>query len=605
MEEEMSAVDANPDLEAQRRYAARMVAEGYDFGLTHGEAFVRGIRDLGYKNTATAIDELVDNSEQAGAQQVHVFFDDLGRDPTWFAVADDGHGIPREMLRLAVIWGGTHRENDRKGFGRYGWGLPSSSVSIGRRFTVYSWISGLDSCQTVTVDLDDIADGHYNQDGRIVIPAARPAQLPEHVRLHLADLNFSANHGTVVVIDKVDRLTWRNPATLKTNLLEHFGVIYRNYLRNIRMTVQGTRVEVVDPLFLTPGARYYDLDEERAEELEPIRIDVRDKESKEPRGTITVRFSYMPYAFLRADKAKTGGRGNRNKRQDIRIDNNGLIVLRNGRQIDVITRKHPYVNFLTDDRTIGVEVNFPPTLDEEFSITTSKQQVVLTDRMWNILQEHDVFKAIRSMQKRYDTEKAAWQVRFGAREDSGEGRASEEAMAGASKFKPRPPREDAEEQRRRAAERLRLEAEKRAAATGKSVEDATKELEAEAQGRPYVVREEEMPGAPFYRMDQIGGMKVLYLNRAHNFYKDMYAEIAAQASSNPSVLRLRSALEVLLFVLGDCELDANDERQTFYANERYEWSRRLETALTVLQRTAPIAEMSKSEREDHEGPAAA
>jgi hypothetical protein len=604
MEEEMSVIGANPDLEAQRRYAERMVAEGYDFGLTHGEAFVRGIRDLGYKSTATAIDELIDNSEQAGAQQVHVFFDDLGRDPTWLAVADDGHGIPFEMLRLAVIWGGTHRENDRNGFGRYGWGLPSSSVSIGRRFTVYSWISGLDSCQTVTVDLDDIADGRYNQNGRIVIPPARPAQLPEHVRLYLADLNFSANHGTVVVIEKIDRLTWRNPATLKTNLLEHFGVIYRNYLRNIRLTVQGTKVEVVDPLFLTPGARYYDLDEERAEELEPIRIDVRDKDSKEPKGTITVRFSYMPYTFLRADKTNKGGRGNKNKRQDVRIDNNGLIILRNGRQIDVITRRAPYINFLTDDRTIGLEVNFPPTLDEEFSITTSKQQVVLNDRIWNILQEHDVFKAIRSMQKRYDTDKAAWQARFAAREESGEGRASEQAMTEAAKFKTSRPGGDAEERRRKAAERLRLVAEKRAAETGKSVEETVRELEAEAQGRPYVVQEEEMPGAPFYRIDQIGGMKVLYLNRAHNFYKDMYAEIAAQASDNPSALRLRSALEVLLFVLGDCELDANDERQVFYANERYEWSRRLETTLTVLQRTTPVAEMSKSERED-EGPEAA
>ena len=600
----MSAVDASPDLEAQRRYAKRMVAEGYDFGLTHGEAFVRGIRDLGYKSTATAIDELVDNSEQAGAQQVHVFFDDLARDPTWLAIADDGHGMVPEMIRLAVIWGGTHRENDRKGFGRYGWGLPSASVSIGRRFTVFSWTSGLDSCQAVTVDLDDIAEGRYNQNGRIMIPPARPAQLPEDLRLYLADLNFSPEHGTVVLIETIDRLTWRNPATLKANLLEHFGVIYRNYLRNIRITVQGTRVEVVDPLFLTPGARYYDADEERAEELESIRIDVRDKESKEPKGTITIRFSYMPFTFLRADKTKAGGTRNKNKRQDVRIDNNGLIVLRNGRQIDVITRKNSYINFLTDDRTIGVEVNFPPALDEEFSITTSKQQVVLTDRMWNILQEHDVFKAIRSMRKRYDTDKAAWQARFNQREEAGEGRASEQAMAEASKFKTRPPGGDAEERRRKAAERLRLVAEKRAAETGKSVEEAVRELEAEAQGRPYVVKEEEMPGAPFYRMDQIGGMKVLYLNRAHNFYKDMYAEIAAQASDNPSALRLRSALEVLLFVLGDCELDANDERQVFYANERYEWSRRLETTLTVLQSTTPVAEMSKSERED-EGPEAA
>ena len=252
----------------------------------------------------------------------------------------------------------------------------------------------------------------------------------------------------------------------------------------------------------------------------------------------------------------------------------------------MITRKHPYINFLTDDRTIGVEVNFPPALDEEFSITTSKQQVVLTDRMWNILQEHDVFKAIRSMQKRYDTDKAAWQAALPRERNLAKGgplsRQWPKRPSSRLGRRAEMPKSGAGRPQSGCVRRLRSALRKQ----GKSVEEAVRELEAEAQGRPYVVREEEMPGAPFYRMDQIGGMKVLYLNRAHNFYKDMYAEIAAQASDNPSALRLRSALEVLLFVLGDCELDANDERQVFYANERYEWSRRLETTLTVLQRTS-------------------
>lgn len=38
----------NPDLLAQAAYAQRMVEEGFDFGLIHTRAFVRGIRDLGY-----------------------------------------------------------------------------------------------------------------------------------------------------------------------------------------------------------------------------------------------------------------------------------------------------------------------------------------------------------------------------------------------------------------------------------------------------------------------------------------------------------------------------------------------------------------------------
>ena len=75
-------------------------------------AFVEGMRDSGYKSTATAIDELVDNAIQAQAKRVDVIYDvsnpqgnqhDLGR----IAVADNGHGMEPEMIRAAVLWGGT------------------------------------------------------------------------------------------------------------------------------------------------------------------------------------------------------------------------------------------------------------------------------------------------------------------------------------------------------------------------------------------------------------------------------------------------------------------------------------------------------------------
>src|SRR5579884_2835990 len=115
--------------------------KGLDFGLTLAAAFVRGIRDLGYKSTATALDELIDNALQAEAKMTRVAFgyqEATSKKPSAIAVIDDGHGMDPDMIRVAVMWGGTHRENDRSGIGRYGYGLPSASVSQGRRFTVYS-----------------------------------------------------------------------------------------------------------------------------------------------------------------------------------------------------------------------------------------------------------------------------------------------------------------------------------------------------------------------------------------------------------------------------------------------------------------------------------
>jgi hypothetical protein len=93
-----------------------------------------------------------------------------------------------------------------------------------------------------------------------------------------------------------------------------------------------------------------------------------------------------------------------------------------------------------------------------------------------------------------------------------------------------------------------------------------------------------MPGAPFFRMVQMGGQKVLYLNQAHRFYTDVYAG----EKSNPAV---RSALEVLLFVIGDCELDSGGDRRLFYQTERAEWSTRFNVALDRL---------SDSEADDNE-----
>src|ERR1700761_9396647 len=114
-----------PVLAAQRAYVVQSGRRSR-YGLTVPEAFVRGIRDLGYRSNGDAIAELIDNALQAYAARIDVLFGYDGiasaKKPAQLAVFDNGHGMEPAMIRMAVMWGGTHRENDRGGLGRYGYG---------------------------------------------------------------------------------------------------------------------------------------------------------------------------------------------------------------------------------------------------------------------------------------------------------------------------------------------------------------------------------------------------------------------------------------------------------------------------------------------------
>jgi hypothetical protein len=55
-------------IERQKAYVAREKAKGGAQGIVFQDAFIRGMRDLGYKDPSWALAELIDNSVQAGAR---------------------------------------------------------------------------------------------------------------------------------------------------------------------------------------------------------------------------------------------------------------------------------------------------------------------------------------------------------------------------------------------------------------------------------------------------------------------------------------------------------------------------------------------------------
>ena len=182
----------------QQDYIDTITAAGFDFGLTVAEAFVNSMRDLGYKSTATALDELIDNSLEAGAENVHVAFG-YGKSqakPEEIAVLDDGYGMLPTMIRASVVWGGTDREGSRDLFGRYGYGLPSASISQGKRLTVYSRPDA-GAFHAVDLDIDEIRSGKYMINQQFVVPGrpprnCRPGSPATRRRTSPADLLRSA-----------------------------------------------------------------------------------------------------------------------------------------------------------------------------------------------------------------------------------------------------------------------------------------------------------------------------------------------------------------------------------------------------------------------------
>ena len=119
-----------------------------DDGIVQGELFdaqlipphlaITAMRDSGYKNTAYALAELIDNSVQANASMIEVLCiekRELVRQREvsrlWkIAVLDNGSGMDDKTLRMALQFGNGTRLNDRSGIGRFGMGaFQNASIS--------------------------------------------------------------------------------------------------------------------------------------------------------------------------------------------------------------------------------------------------------------------------------------------------------------------------------------------------------------------------------------------------------------------------------------------------------------------------------------------
>jgi hypothetical protein len=352
-----------------------------DYSLVAIKSFIESTRDSGYKSTASAVAELVDNAFEAKATKVDVRLIESrweGARQLTVVVNDNGTGMTPSTIRLALQFGGSTRFNSRSGCGRYGMGLPNSSLSQARRVDVYSWTKS-NAVWWSYLDVDEIVSGNMQS-----VPKSK------RVRLDPAYGRLRSKHGTLIMWSKCDRLDYRKEKTLTAKLHSDLGRIFRQRLWDgKRLTINGEMVRPVDPLLFREGNNLTGA----LQYGPPLKYEIAVLAAvNRPKTTVTVTFVELPIDLWH-------GYSNEQKNSYGISKNAGVSIIRAGREIDYgwffmgSKRKENY------DDWWRCEVQFDPELDELFGVTHTKQGINPTDAILSIL-ELDIERIARELNNR-------------------------------------------------------------------------------------------------------------------------------------------------------------------------------------------------------------
>ena len=361
------------------------MTETFDIVPTH--LAVQAMRDNGYRNAAYAIAELMDNAVQAGASMVELLCAEKTgqvnqRNRTrveQIAVLDNGCGMDSDTLRLAMQFGnGTRLETGKhNGIGRFGMGLPASSISQCTRVDVWTWQDGVENALHTFLDLQQIQERRQSS-----VP--RPTSDAVPALWQRMGSGFGAS-GTLVVWSNLDRCIWRTAATIIDNSEFVIGRMYRKWLDDGRVKIRFTAFnlealterEGMDALPNDPGyliahtscpAPYGD-----TPMFEPLKDAAGEADTEkvfqvEFRGEthpVTVRFSLAKAAARDAPNAGATPYGKHAK------GNVGVSIMRAERELEL--DQSLLIQYDPRERWWGVEIDFSPALDDLFGVTNNKQ----------------------------------------------------------------------------------------------------------------------------------------------------------------------------------------------------------------------------------------
>jgi hypothetical protein len=345
---------------------------------------IEAMRDNGYKNTAYAVCELIDNSIQANATEVQLLCGEGERQLSTrkttrlekIAVLDNGEGMSPEILAMALQFGnGTRlRREQRTGIGRFGMGLPASSISQCKRVDVWSWQEGIENAYHVFLDVDEIKSNRTS-----TMPNPTKTPIPY---IYEQAIEKFGNSGTLVVWSKLDRLMWSKGETLVKHSESLIGRIYRKYIHSGELKIKETVFDIDNPWNITidklaqPNDPLYLMDKTTCPAPFHNRPMFDKYGDSDYEKTFTVKYKGEQHEiFVRSSIASLDARTSDNAGSTPHgrhaKENTGISVVRSGRELELdqtlISQSDP------TERWWGIEIEFPPSLDELMGVTNNKQ----------------------------------------------------------------------------------------------------------------------------------------------------------------------------------------------------------------------------------------
>jgi len=344
---------------------------------------INSMRSSGYRDTAHAVAELIDNSIQAGKgvnectkvellclDTVHEVRKRKRQNIHKIAVYDNASGMDSETLRIALQFGnGTNLiPAKQKGIGKFGMGLPNASISQCKRVDVWSWQNG--NCLYTYLDVNDIVSGDLRE-----VPEPVEKEIPKEWSSIIADKIGS--HGTLVVWSNLDRVRWKTSDTFLNKAEFLVGRMYRYFLvdksASIRLAsfsdFMGKLTPSIDR-FLKPNDPLYVMegtcapepyDENPAFDLYTERTITVKTNGEE--HDVVLRFS------ITKTKAREDGGGSAIGKHTAK--NQGVSIVRANRELEM---NHTFdISYDPRERWWGVEVRFESELDDIFGVTNNKQ----------------------------------------------------------------------------------------------------------------------------------------------------------------------------------------------------------------------------------------
>lgn len=374
------------------------------------------LRNTGYRNIESAVAEIVDNSVQANAKNVFIIISEEYNEKTGrnniseIAFLDNGDGMDLPDLSKCLGIGYSTR-TDRKGMGRFGVGLPQSSLYACPAVEVYSWQNGYQNCKKVFLDIDKVKNGEQEEiEDPIMseIPSKYKKYLTYKSEKEQQSYDFTEK-GTFVLWSRCDRVNPRTVNFLMKKLDFALGQKFRYFIHDNYCSIKliheenqdlaynimpndplmlmednyvlgnpdnpgeiipRTNINCTETVFEPFGNEQYP---DGVVEFPIVYIDPNTYEKKT--SNVTLKFSLVKNLFY--DQTAIAGNPGKTKlgKHVKRLE--GISIVRANREIDFGEFDFYERTNKPQHRWWGCEIRFNPELDEAFGVANNKQHVEL------------------------------------------------------------------------------------------------------------------------------------------------------------------------------------------------------------------------------------